>query len=117
LGASKQENEVERVLNLLVDYDDHVDLSKITKQRLHSGIIVDFWIPSIRTVIEVHGIQHYKESGFGSKADEAKNKFVRQINRDEKLRFICKQFDIRLIEIPYTDRDVNAFAKQILELL
>lgn len=115
--ASKLETQIERILSFLVEYKDQVDLSKITNCKIHSGIRVDFWIPSIRTVIEAHGIQHYQESGFGQAADETRNKFIKQKNRDEKLRGICNQFNVRLIEVPYNEFNSEAFTKELLELL
>jgi hypothetical protein len=116
--VSKQEVEAGKVLKLLSDnVKSHVDLSKITKNKEHFGIIVDYWLPDILTVVEIHGIQHYQPSGFGSREDETLNKFNRQINRDSKLRDICYINNINLIEVSYKEKDFTRMTREILELL
>lgn len=80
-----------------------VPLERLTKNRLHSGIVVDFYIEEINTVIEVHGIQHYQPSGFGMNEIDTLNAYSKQLDRDSKLRSICNMFSINLIEIPYNE--------------
>lgn len=64
--------------------------------------IVDFFIPSLNTIIEFHGKQHYAMNPFFHKDEDA---FQMQVDRDIRLREYCKQHKIRLIEIPYTEID------------
>lgn len=86
---------------LFKNHKKEVPLEKLTKNRIHSGIVVDFFIESINTVIEVHGIQHYKSSSFGRDAVDTMISYTRQLDRDSKLKNICSMYGINLIEIPY----------------
>jgi hypothetical protein len=88
------------------DTKSQVDFGKICKSPLHSGIIVDYWIPSLQCVVEVHGVQHYKPSGFGRNKVDTNIAFNRQINRDDKLKNLCIQYKLNYIEIPFNE-DVN----------
>lgn len=65
-----------------------------------SGFLyVDFYIPSLNTVIEYNGEQHYRKVGIWEE------RFEKQQARDEELRQYCKDNGIKLIEIRY-DEDV-----------
>lgn len=61
----------------------------------------DFYIPSLNLVIEYQGEQHYHSIDFfgGSKRLEDQQK------RDNIKREYCKNNNIRLLEIPYTEYD------------
>lgn len=83
-----------------------VDLSKVTKSKAHSGIFLDFYIPEYNLAVEVHGIQHYKPSSFGRDSVDTMVSYVKQLNRDDKLRNICLAKNIKLIEIPF-DMEYN----------
>jgi hypothetical protein len=96
---SKQETTVSKFLNLLYpDVQEQVDISDITNVKLHRGIRVDFFIPSISCVVEVHGVQHFKPSGFGRNACDTANALIdicksfcinyEQINHDEEVNFM-----------------------------
>lgn len=76
-----------------------------------TGIIkVDFYLPKFNTFVEYNGKQHYiMQKGFGGKL-----KFDKQVQRDEYLRYYCKQNQINLIEIPYTEENIEGFLKQHL---
>lgn len=63
--------------------------------------MVDFYVPELNMCIEVHGIQHYKKSGFGKDEVDTAIAYTKQLDRDAKLRTICSNKDIPLIEIPY----------------
>jgi hypothetical protein len=102
---SKQQNEAEKTLRLLFnDLQSEVDLSKITNVKLHKGIRVDIWIPSIRCVVEIHGIQHHKPSGFGKNKVDTLQTYNRQLDRDSRLITICKEFDINYEQIDYNEK-------------
>ena len=63
----------------------------------------DFYIPSIRTVIEYQGRQHYEPVCFGGCSVESSLR-VFEINKSHDIikRKYCKEHNIELIEIPYT---------------
>jgi hypothetical protein len=103
--ASKQEIEAERNLRLLFpDLLREVTIDKIIPSKTNSGIRVDIWVPSIRLVIEIHGIQHHKPSGFGSDKMTTKQKFIDQVSRDSRLMDICTQYDIAYEQIDYNGK-------------
>jgi hypothetical protein len=78
-----------------------VGLQKITKRLLHNGIRVDFYIPEMNLIVEVNGVQHYQESSFGRDKIETAIQYANQLTRDDRLRTICSESDINIIEIPY----------------
>lgn len=102
---SKQQKEVERILSLLYsDLQSEIDMSKITGILLHKGIRVDIYLPSIRCIVEVHGIQHHKPSGFGKDKIDTLQTFNRQLDRDSKLVTICKKFQFNYEQIDYNEK-------------
>jgi hypothetical protein len=112
---SKQQDEARKLLKILFpDYMEEVPLEKITDNQLHRGIRVDFWIPSVNLVVEIHGIQHFKASGFGMSKVDTMTQLSRQENRDCKLRDTCAKFDIKLLEIAYNE---DVCIKRFLEYL
>ena len=112
---SKQSNLVREVASkLFPDIKEEVELQKITKVLLHKGIRVDFYVPSKNLVIEVHGIQHFKESGFGANKVTAMSKLNNQRNRDDKLIKICDAFGLRYLQLDY---DVHNTQDVILRTL
>lgn len=101
---SKQANAVEKYLRLLYpDLLTEVGMDKILNSQLHRGVRVDFYIPSIRCVVEVHGIQHFKESGFGRDKLSTKTKFIEQQYRDDKLVSLCNKFSINYVQVDYNE--------------
>lgn len=101
---SKQANKIYSILNVLFnDIKCEVDISKISKIKLHHGIRVDFYIPSLNLVIECNGIQHEKAQSFGMSEQDALRRFNMQLNRDSKLRKICADFNINYEEIWYNE--------------
>ena len=62
-------------------------------------IFVDFYLPNLNCIIEYNGIQHYiSVERFGGEIA-----LQNQLQRDEDLRSYCKNCNIRLIEIKYTE--------------
>lgn len=86
---------------LFHQHQKEVPLEKITKNRIHSGIVVDFYIKEFNTIIEVHGIQHYKASSFGKDKIDTAISYAKQLDRDSKLKNICSTYNINLLEVPY----------------
>ena len=73
------------------------------------GVFVDFYLPDFNIIIEFNGEQHYRpvERWGGEKS------FRKQKERDEWLRSYCKNNNIKLVEIPYSN--INNI-KEILEV-
>lgn len=114
---SKQADRVKQILNCLSDdLKCEVGLEKITGIKIHKGIDVDFYIPSINLVIEVHGQQHESAQSFGDGKREAYKKFNMQLNRDSKLRDICNKFNINYEEIWYNDTVTISSIYNLLEI-
>jgi hypothetical protein len=63
--------------------------------------LLDFYIPEYNLCVEVHGIQHYKASGFGKNEIDSMITYTKQLDRDAKLRTVCESKSIPLIEIPF----------------
>lgn len=73
---------------------------------------VDFYIPSLNTIIEYNGEQHYIEKPIWGGAEE----LTRIQERDQSLRMFCKEHKINLIEIPYTEKNnINSFLRKRLK--
>ena len=107
---SKQQTEVVKLLQLIYpDLQTEVTLNKITNYLTHKHIRVDIWIPCIRCVVEVHGIQHFKPSGFGKDKIQSHLDFMEQTSRDNRLQGICSRFNLNYEQIDYTDKVNIAF--------
>lgn len=76
-------------------------------------IIVDFYLPKNKAIIEFNGEQHYKPiKHFGGT-----KKFQKQQGRDFSLKLYCEHNNIGLIEIPYTSfNDIESILKQKLKI-
>jgi len=81
---------------------EEVKLPGSTELYRKSVLYLDFYIPSIRLAIEVHGQQHYEFCPFfhKSKAD-----FLKSKARDEDKIDWCKLNDITLITLKYSESD------------
>lgn len=66
----------------------------------------DFYLPEYNILIEYDGQQHYEytNSGWNTKED-----FLKRKRRDEYKNNWCKEKNIKLIRIPYTDFDILDF--------
>lgn len=102
---SKQQDQVTKYLKILYpDLQSEVVLNKITGVIDHVHYRVDIWIPCIRCVVEVHGIQHFKPSGFGMSKESTQIAFHDQMYRDSRLKDICKKFLLNYEQIDYDDK-------------
>ena len=81
---------------------EEVKLPGSTELHRKSVLYLDFYIPSIKLAIEVHGKQHYEFCPFfhRSRADFLKGKA-----RDEDKITWCELNDIRLVTLKYTESD------------
>jgi hypothetical protein len=72
-------------------------------------LYIDFYIPHLHAVVEVHGEQHYKYSSMfhGSIMD-----FAKQKKRDREKREWCELNGIQYIELPYNE-DINEWTTRI----
>jgi len=68
-------------------------------RRGQSGFL-DFYINTIKTVIEVHGSQHYK---FNSLYHNGIQDFVNQKKRDSALVEWCELNNLNFIELPFDE--------------
>lgn len=64
---------------------------------------LDFYIPMIKTAIEVHGEQHYKFVPF---YHNDKLGFLRSQKRDREKREWCELNGIKYIELPYDEQNL-----------
>lgn len=81
---------------------EEVKLPGSTVLHRKSVLYLDFYIPSIKLGVEVHGEQHYEYSPFfhRSKADFIKG----QVRDDDKIAW-CELNDIELITLKYSESD------------
>lgn len=63
----------------------------------------DFYIPEMNVAVEYDGIQHYKPIEFFGGRDA----FIQTKNRDKIKTDYCNENNIRLIRIPYTEKDIE----------
>ena len=67
----------------------------------------DFYLPEYNVCIEYDGIQHFEPTRFNKKMtiEEANDNFIQQKFRDEIKNNYCKNNNIKLLRIPYTEYD------------
>ena len=93
-----------------IKYEENFIVSVPIEIRPTGIIKIDFYLPEYNTFIEYNGKQHYiMQEGFGGQL-----KFDKQVIRDEYLRRYCKENNINLIEIPYTEKDIKKFLEENL---
>ena len=88
-----------------IKYEENF-IVNVPKEIRPTGIIkIDFYLPKYNIFIEYNGKQHYiMQKCFGGQI-----KFDKQLVRDEFLRNYCKENKINLIEIPYTEKDIESY--------
>lgn len=67
----------------------------------------DFYIPEYNTVIEYQGLQHYEHV----ESFQSLKVFEEGQIRDNIKRKYCKENNIKLIEVPYWEKNVESFIK------
>lgn len=83
---------------------DYIAQYKILNEYLfckNKFLYVDFYLSKYNTIIEFNGSQHYVPTKFFS----YKRDFQEQQERDDAVRYYCKEHGVKLIEIPYTEYD------------
>lgn len=73
---------------------------------------LDCYNDELKVAAEYNGQQHYKFTPYFHNNYEA---FRNQQYRDELKRIYCREHGIRLIEVPYTERNIEAFLFRRLE--
>jgi hypothetical protein len=68
--------------------------------RKSDNYFLDFYIPMLKTAIEVHGEQHYKFIGF---YHNSQLNFLKQQKRDREKKEWCEINSIKYIELPYNE--------------
>lgn len=80
------------------------------REKIIDGFPYDFYIPSKNICIEYNGIQHYESvEHFGGE-----EKLKEQKRNDSRKKDICKIHNIRLITIPYWEKDVENILRKEL---
>ena len=88
---------------------EEVKLPGSTALNRKSVLYLDFYIPSIKMGLEVHGEQHYKYSPFFHKSQAD---FLKAKARDEDKIEWCEINDINIIVLKYSESD-DEWRKQI----
>lgn len=68
--------------------------------KLNKKIFLDFYINTIKTVIEVHGSQHYK---FNTLYHSCTQDFLNQKKRDSEVQDWCNLNNLNYIELPFNE--------------
>ena len=68
--------------------------------RRNKKVFLDFYINTIKTVIEVHGPQHYK---FNTLYHTSAQDFLNQKKRDSDLHDWCNLNNLNYIELPFNE--------------
>lgn len=93
------ENKIKFISQYKIQIDSNINSSGIA--------YIDFYIPEYNLFIEYNGIQHYIPiEYFGGKITLDK-----QIKRDNYVRNYCKENNINLLEIPYTEENLTLILK------
>lgn len=81
---------------------EEVKLPGSTLPHRKSVLYLDFYIPSIKLAIEVHGEQHYEFNAFfhKSRAD-----FLKSLARDDDKITWCELNDIKLVVLKYSESE------------
>lgn len=74
---------------------------------------LDFWIPSLKLIIEYNGKQHYIPiEHFGGEL-----RFKEQQKRDSDLRKVCEKTKTHLLEISYKEKNIEKVIKDFIDKL
>lgn len=77
-----------------------------------SSLRFDFYLPNEDVCIEYQGRQHYEPIDYFG----GERTYLEQVKRDELKRKFCKSNGIKLIEIPYYEKDIKGFLLNELDL-
>lgn len=110
--VSRGENVCREVLNILFPGKE---FKKIRPQWLlnKKAMELDLYCDELKLAIEYNGEQHYR---FNKMFHKNLTDFHDQLARDELKAKLCKQRGIRLITVPYTEKNIGLFIQNILKL-
>lgn len=98
VGPSKGEKRVAETLEKLeIEYKEQYTYKDCVNPKTKACLFFDFYLPKYNCCIEYDGIQHYKETHFSH--DDLGDRQYRDSIKDD----YCKEHNIKLIRIPYTD--------------
>lgn len=105
---SKGEAKINSILSILkIDFETQKSFEQL--KNLGNNLYFDFYLPQYNCCIEYQGIQHYKPvEQFGGISEFEHRQYL-----DDLKRQYCKEHNIKLIEIPYTD--YGKLSKQYLK--
>lgn len=116
-------NKTELLIKLFIENNLKYDFFKhqymIKSEYIKNYYLIDFCIQKQNKTffIEYNGPHHYRPVGYNSENKETQNKnFKRQIIRDANVRKFCKENNIILLEIPYTEKldDIKNKIKRLI---
>lgn len=112
-GDSKGEIECRRVLEKMFNKPFNKARPDFLNNPVTGGnfnLELDCFNDELGLAVEYNGVQHYKFVPFFHKNKEA---FLNQKYRDDMKRRICKEYNIKLIEVPHTVKvdDIEYFLK------
>jgi len=113
---SKGELECRRVLNKIFNKPFNKERPSFLNNPVTGGnynLELDCYDPQLKLAVEYNGIQHYQYNKFFHRNKEH---FLNQKYRDDMKRRICKDYNITLIEVPYTIKVENIESYLIQEL-
>lgn len=76
--------------------------TKEVGKAMSRELYADFFIPSLRILIEVHGEQHYE---FNAHYHKNRLDFLLAQNRDRQKQYWCELNNITYIELPYNESE------------
>lgn len=90
---------------------------QIKKLGINKKFKVDFYFPDKNIIIEYNGLQHYQQATFGSLTRDPEKALLEQQSRDEYIRQMCINLNIKLIEIDGRNFRGKKLKKLILEII
>lgn len=104
----------EEIISLILDelnieYKEQYSID--IDSEIRNKFVVGFYIPSKNCIIEFNGEQHYKAMEFFGGEVQLHD----QQKRDNELREYCEHNGIKLIEIPYYEKDIKKIIETSLQ--
>ena len=103
----------EKILISILDQLNIKNVKEYIPQWIDNGRRYDFYLPDFSIIIECHGIQHYKHTGFNrtlreeQKNDDYKVKIAYQNGIDNYIVLDCRESNIEWIKNSILDSELN----------
>lgn len=102
---SKGESLIKQILDdCKISYETQKTFKDCINPKTNTKLRFDFYLPDYNTCIEYDGIQHFSYKT-GNNSWNNKENFEATIERDSFKNKYCKEHNINIIRIPYTDFD------------